>query len=202
MLRGLAAAEFAGACFAWANLAQMVEAEDTGGVAVCEFDLNCVISYCCGRARRDPGLKDGKSGGIRGRFGTELAVLVAFFAASSAGAVLAQVRKIVMAGVRVGPGNVHAFPAGDADFHVHRFLADVERDRHRFISRGPGVSNDYFRTSCHSAQARTARTNRAQTHCEFTWDGRVPQNYSGSGRYFPRRSRGQEEKTSTCESRP
>lgn len=43
---------------------------------------------------------------------------------------LAKIRKIVMAGMGVGPGDVHASAGGDVNFHIDWFLADVERDGH------------------------------------------------------------------------
>jgi hypothetical protein len=54
-------------------------------------------------------------------------------AASGAWTIFAQINKVVMAGVAVGPSDVHTRAGGDVNFHVGGFFASVEWRGH-FIS--------------------------------------------------------------------
>lgn len=47
------------------------------------------------------------------------------FTAGGAGAMLAQISEIIVAGMRVGPGDVHASARGDVNFHFDGLFADV-----------------------------------------------------------------------------
>lgn len=101
----------------------MVEAVDARRVTVGEFDLDSISADGRGGASRNLGLEHRQSGAIdRVTGGLVLAVALP---ARCAGAMLAEIRKIVVAGMRVGPGNVHTGAGGDVDFHFDGLLADV-----------------------------------------------------------------------------
>jgi hypothetical protein len=61
-----------------------------------------------------------------------LLFLVALLVAGGAGALIAQIRKIVVAGVIVGPRDVYASTGGDVNLNVKRFFALINRDGHGF----------------------------------------------------------------------
>ena len=102
-----------GAIGAGADGAEVFVAEDAGIVAVVEIDLHGVIADLRGRLGANFGFEHGqrRRGDGSGGFGAGvLLFLVALLVAGGAGAFLAEVRKIVMAGVIVGPGDVYAAP--------------------------------------------------------------------------------------------
>src|SRR5713226_8872004 len=103
-------AELAGAVRARTDRTQVVETIDAGGVAVGELNLNGVVTHRFGGAGAGLGLEHGQRN--RSRSGTGVACEGGFFPAlvitERAGAEVAQVHEIVMAGVAVRPGDVHA----------------------------------------------------------------------------------------------
>lgn len=115
-----------------ADFAQVGEAVDAGGVTVGKVDLNGVTA-------------DGSSGvGFHTRlvhrqkvgfdsFHFVLSFLLAFVVTGCTGAMVAEVGKIVAAGVPVRPGDLDTLASRHANFHIDRFLARVERQRHKFI---------------------------------------------------------------------
>ena len=98
----------------------MLVAEDAGIVAIVEIDLYRVIADLGGGLGANFGFVHGQHGRREGSGfgGGVLLVLVALFVASGAGAFLAEIGKIVMAGVIVGPSDIHARAAGDVNFYV------------------------------------------------------------------------------------
>ncbi len=103
-----------GALGARADGAEVFVAEDAGIVAVVEIYLNGVIADLAGGLGANFGLVHGQNRRGNGRgfpSGMLLVVLpfpFALFVAGSAGTFVAEVRKIVMTSVIVGPGDVHA----------------------------------------------------------------------------------------------
>jgi hypothetical protein len=120
-------------------------AEDTGIVAVVEINLHSVVADLAGGLGANFGFEHGQGGGgdRRGGFcsGGVLLLLVALFVAGGAGAFFAKIRKIVMAGVIVGPGDVHTGSAGDVNFNVQRFFALINRDGHGINSGTAGLDS-------------------------------------------------------------
>ena len=98
----------------------MLVTEDAGIVAVVKIDLYGVVADLGGGLGANFGFVHGQHGRREGRGfgGVVLLVLVALFIASGAGAFLAKIGEIVMAGVRVGPSDIHARAAGDVNFYV------------------------------------------------------------------------------------
>lgn len=129
-LGGPVGAEIARARFARADFAEVIKAENAGGVAVGELDLDRVAPHGSGGACGDFRLEHGKNGRAASGFRFEPAVFFALFAAGGAGTVFAEVHEIVVASVGVGPDDVHAFTGGDADFYVHGLFAQIERNGH------------------------------------------------------------------------
>jgi hypothetical protein len=118
-------------------------AEDAGAVAIVEIDLNGVIADLGGGLGANFGFVHGQGGrGDGTRFGAWMFLLDALVVAGGARAFIAEIRKIVMAGVIVGPGDIDARAAGDVDFYAERFFALVNWSRHRFGSGtvGFGIS--------------------------------------------------------------
>jgi hypothetical protein len=94
-------------------------AEDAGVVAIVEIDLNGVIADLGGGLGANFGFVHGQGGrGDGSGFGAWMFLLEALVVAGGAGAFIAEIRKIVMAGVIVGPGDIDARTAGDMDFYV------------------------------------------------------------------------------------
>ena len=95
---------------AWAYGAEMIVAEDSGGVAVIEVDLYRVVTHLSRGLSANFGFEHGKR---RRRnycrsHARVLMLLFPFFIAGSARAFFPQVGEIVVAGVLVGPGDVDA----------------------------------------------------------------------------------------------
>src|SRR5450432_201900 len=110
----------------------MIVAEDAGVVAVIKTDLHGVIAYLgCGLS---PNLgfehrQRGRRNRRRLRAGVMM-FLAALFVAGGTGAFVAEIGKIVMTAVIVGPGDVHAGARGNVNFDGERFFAMVDRDGH------------------------------------------------------------------------
>ena len=108
-LAGASGAEGFGALGARADVAKVVVAVDPGGMAVSEADLNGVAAYL--RSGLSPGLglehrqrrrrRESWSRGTNRRF------LLSCIVAGRARAFFTQISEFVVAGVAVGPGNVH-----------------------------------------------------------------------------------------------
>jgi len=129
--------EGCGALGARADGAEVLVAEDAGIVAVVEIDLNCVISDLRGGLGANFGFEHGQGRRRNGRDGfggVVLLVLVALFVAGGAGTFLAEIGEIVMAGVMVGPSDVHTRSAGDVDFYVQGLFALIDWSWHGFGS--------------------------------------------------------------------
>ena len=96
----------------------MLVAEDAGIVAVVEIDLHCVIADLRGGLSANFGFEHGqhRRGDGRGFCGAVLLFLVALFVAGGAGAFIAEISKIVMTGVIVGPGDIDARSTGYVNF--------------------------------------------------------------------------------------
>src|SRR3989441_8706871 len=120
-----------------ADGAQVVVAVDAGGVAVGEIDLNGVVAYRRGGLGFGLGLEHGQHDGCRccafgaGQGGFFLAVVVT----QSAGAVVAQIDKIVVARVAVSPGDIHACASRDVHLYAARVFPRVDGKWHRFAMR-------------------------------------------------------------------
>ena len=108
-----------GAIGAGADGAEVFVAEDASVVAIVEIDLHGVIADLGGGLGAHFGFVHGQGGrGDGSGFGAWMFLLEALVVAGGAGAFIAEIRKIVMAGVIVGPGDIDARTAGDVDFYV------------------------------------------------------------------------------------
>jgi hypothetical protein len=120
-----------GASGAGADGPQMVVAVDASGVAIGKGDLDGVIAdrgSCFGAGL---GLEHRQCGGGSWACGREGMFFLAFVVAGGARALIAEVGEIEVAGVAVGPGNVHAGTRGDVDFYGGGFTARVDGDGHK-----------------------------------------------------------------------
>jgi hypothetical protein len=117
-------AKFVRAGLAGAYFTEVTETENAGRVAIRELNLNRVIPYrrrCFGgyswlvhrQRRRNFSLSCG--------FGFLLPLVIAHGAGTS----IAQIGKIVVAGMRIGPGDINALPGGNVDFQARRFFSSV-----------------------------------------------------------------------------
>jgi len=113
----------------------MLETVDAGRVAIGKFDLDGVAADGGGALSGDAGLEHGQQrGGSDGRAGrSHVRLFLTLVIAESAGAVVAQVGKVVAAGVTVGPGDFHALARGDAYFYIRGLLARILRYGHSLI---------------------------------------------------------------------
>jgi len=109
----LAEGDFAGV--AGAVSAEVVVAEDAGGVAIVEIDLDGVVADLRGGIGAGLGLVHGENEGAGEAGGSHGFLFGAFVVAGGAGAIVTKVGEIVVAGVAVGPGDVYA----GAGFHVN-----------------------------------------------------------------------------------
>ena len=93
-------------------------------MAIVKAELDCVVPYLGGRLCARLRLIQRKNG--RGRRGAErngYLLLAAFIVAGSAGTVVAKQRKIKMASVPIGPGDVDTRASLHVDFHFCGFSA-------------------------------------------------------------------------------
>jgi hypothetical protein len=123
-------AEGFGASLARAIGAEVVVAEDAGGMAVGEIDLDGVVAYLRRGLSAGFGLVDGqkrRGGEIHGGHGVFLGALVI---AGGTGAMLAEVGEVVVAGMTVSPGDVDAGARFDVDFDAGGLFALIDRGRH------------------------------------------------------------------------
>jgi len=126
-----------GAFSAGADGAEMVVGIDAGGVAVGEGDLDSVIPYLRGGGGSRFGFEhwQGRRGCEGGRSFCERTLFVALVVARGAGTLIAEIGKIEMGDVAIGPGDVDAGVGGDMDFDAGGFAAGMEWDGHRRGSR-------------------------------------------------------------------
>jgi hypothetical protein len=119
-----------GAFGAGADAAEVVVAEDSGGVAIGEGDLDGVITDCGGGLRARLGFEhwQGCCGGRPS--GGESGFSDAFVVAGGAGTLFAEIGKIVMTGMAVGPGDVDAGAGRYVDLYGGGFFAGVDGDGH------------------------------------------------------------------------
>src|SRR5258708_5598839 len=130
--RGLGAcrAEGFGALAAGADAAEVVVAEDSGGVAVGESDLYGVIADFGRGFGAGLSLEHRQRRGGSWPCGGKSELLDPLVIASGAGALVAKIREIVMTGVTVGPSNVDAGAAGYMNFYRSGLFAGIDRDGH------------------------------------------------------------------------
>lgn|SRR6266700_202046 len=123
----------------------MVVSVDAGGVAVGKRNLNRVIPYLRGGFGARLGLEHGERRRRRHswREGLESLFFAALIVAGRAGAFVAQVGKIVVASVAVGPGDVHTSAAGNVNLDAGRLFSRVEGSGHF----GRGLRTSPFRRS-------------------------------------------------------
>src|SRR5271156_957558 len=103
--------KFARAVFAGTNFAEMLEAENARRVAIGKLNLQRVVPHRIGALGGDARLVHGQQGGAAA--GAALGFFLALVVAQRAGAMIAQVREIVAAGVLVRPGDFHTFTRRD-----------------------------------------------------------------------------------------
>src|SRR5580658_517758 len=103
--------KIARAVFAGANFAEMLETENAGRVAIRKLNLQRVVPHRIGALGGDARLVHWQQ--RRDARGAALGFLLALVVAQRAGAMIAQVRKIVTAGVLVRPSDFHAFTRRD-----------------------------------------------------------------------------------------
>jgi hypothetical protein len=136
MRSGGGGAEGFGAVGAGADAAEMVVAEDTGGVAVGEGDLDGVVAHCgsflCAGFGLEHGQRRGRSesrccGGVG-------ALSYALVVAGGAGTFVAKVGKIVVAGVAVGPYDVDTGAGGYVDLYAGGLLPWVDGNGHDSVN--------------------------------------------------------------------
>ena len=113
--------------------AKVVVAEDAGGMAVVEIDLDGVAADLGGGIRAGFRFEHGEK-----RRGGKVTLghgffFGAFVVAGGAGADVAEVGKIVVAGMAVGPGDVDTGPGFDVDLDGGRFFALVEGCGHKRV---------------------------------------------------------------------
>src|SRR6266850_496989 len=110
---------------AGANRAQMIVGIDAGGVAVGKRNLNCVVPYLGSGGSARSGFEHGERGrGSEGRrCSGEGFFLFPLVIAGSAGAMVAEIGKIEMRDMAVGPGDVHTRVGGDVNFYAGWFAA-------------------------------------------------------------------------------
>src|SRR5580704_5834694 len=121
--------KFARAVFARANFAQVLEAENARRVAIRKLNLQRVVPHRIGALGGDARLIHGQQ--RRATRGAALGFLLALVVAQRAGAMIAQIRKIVTAGVLVRPGDFHALARRDVHLDAQRFFSRILCDWHR-----------------------------------------------------------------------
>ena len=110
----------------------MIVGVDARGVAIRKSDLNRVIPYLRSGLSARLGLEHGQRRRrchSRGE-GFESFFLAALVVAGRAGTLVAQIRKIVMAGVAVSPGDVYTGAARYVNFDASWLFSQVERSGH------------------------------------------------------------------------
>src|SRR5580693_6326340 len=103
----------------------MVVAVDAGGMAIREADLNGVVAYHRGGLGAWLGLEHGQRGRrFEGRiYVAERGFLLASVVAGGAGAFVAEIGEFVVAGVAVGPDNIHTGAVLDVNLDAGWFFS-------------------------------------------------------------------------------
>ena len=120
-------AKRAPAFLARAKSAEVIVAEDSGGMPICETDLNSVVADLGGGLRAGFRLKHGQEGRreeIRG--GRHRIFFRALVVACRTGALIAKVGEIVVAGMAVGPGDVDTRAGFYVDFYRGGFFSLID----------------------------------------------------------------------------
>lgn len=130
----LHSAEGFGAFGAGADAAEVVVAVDAGGVAVGERDLDRVVADGGSLLRAGFGLEHRQGRGGGGTRAGVCALSYALVIASGAGTFLAKIGEIVVAGVAVGPDDVHAGAAGYVDLYAGGLLSRVDGNGHDSVT--------------------------------------------------------------------
>ena len=125
-------AKFLCARIARAYFPQVLEAVDSGGVRVGKFQLNGIISNCRSFFRRDSWFVH-RQYCSAARFRATFFVVLALIVANRAGAMIAQIRKIVSARVPVRPDDFDALACRHVDLHAGRSFSHVQLNRHFLI---------------------------------------------------------------------
>src|SRR5579859_1195572 len=163
-LAGCGAERF-GALFAGADAAEMVVSVDAGGMTVGKRNLNRVIPYLCGGFRLRFGLEHGQRGRRchSWREGLEGFLFAALVVAGRARAFVAQVSKIVVARVAVGPDDVHTSTARNVNLDASWLFSRVEGSGHF----GRGLRTSPFRRSSRQEEwdCRVGRFSGGQETC-------------------------------------
>ena len=148
LTRGSCAEGF-GTLFARADAAEMVVGINARRVAVAKRDLYGVVAYLRGGFGAGLGLEHGQRGraGQPRRERLERFFFLPFVIASRTGTLVTQIRKVVMAGVAIGPGDVHTGAAGNVNLHASWLLARIEGSGHGESLQSSVVSLQFMHTS-------------------------------------------------------
>lgn len=104
----------------------MFEAENSGGVAIGKLNLNRIVPYRVRALGRDAWLVHRQD---RGRC-SSLRLLLTLVVAQGAGAVIAQVGKIIAARMHVSPGDFDTFAGRDVHLDADGLLTNILRYWH------------------------------------------------------------------------
>jgi len=107
----------------------MIIAENAGGMAIGESDLDGVVADGGSGLRARLGLEHGERGGRGGGAGGG-GLADALVVAGGAGTFLAEVGKIVMAGVAVGPEDVDTSAGGYVNLYGRGLFSGVDGNGH------------------------------------------------------------------------
>lgn len=122
--------ECSAALFTRTERAQVIITENSRGMAIVEADLNRVVSHLrrrlCFRFRFVHRQQRGRGKILRGHG----FFFAAFVVAGCARAVVAKKRKIEVAGVAVGPENIHTSSGFDVNLYFFGFLSRIKWCRH------------------------------------------------------------------------
>src|SRR5579859_7765619 len=131
MSRGLFS--FTGTFVARADRAQMIVGVDAGGVSAREGKLYRVVANRRSRLRARFGVEHwpGRRRGKRRRSFRERIFFKTFVVAGRARTILPQISEIEMAGMAVGPGDIHARAGADVNFHAGGLAALVDGNGHK-----------------------------------------------------------------------
>lgn len=178
-----------GTLFAGTHRAQVVVAVDTGGVPVVENDLDGVIPHLRGGIGAGHWFVHRQQRRSRKIEGGRLLFFSALVVTHGTRALIAQIRKIEMAGVAIGPSDIHAGPGFHMDFHRRGFFALVEWCRHGAeifrsqFSAGPqireigGCCAEHLATVC--GANRSNRREEWDFRGDKLWDGPESCRYAG-----------------------
>jgi hypothetical protein len=172
---------FARAILARTNRPQEIEAENSRRVAVVKIDLQGIVANRMSRLSRKFGLEHREQRG--GQYRISLRPFRQFFhalvIAHRARALLAQVGKIVMARVSIGPRDIDTRSRRYVDFHLCGLSSLIDWDRHRVavflrVNLSPQTAREY----APGARVPVPRGGRR--------DFRLPGNASRPESYVPR----------------